>query len=546
MALEIVGPEVEAYLKECDKQVKGLPPPPRRFYFKDDPDRPERSTRGCFLDALFAPEHIERRLADRFFEGDVPYMHDNLQQLPEKCWDDFMTHYCVDAGPRADRPFKVIFYGMSGYTGSLIMEFLKRECKDAVVGEVAFAGRTVSKVEAVRDRILAGTKWADTPCLKCNLDNPFDIERLVSSTRVVANIAGPFMLTGGERLVEACIHYDTDYTDVSGEVPYSAKLLEYHDLAWDAGVYIVPSAAFAGGMPDVGSYVVAKKIRDLYGEETRNIHGYVESKGQSSLAPSGGTLQTRAAMSGAADKWVRDVMTDPFALGGRIDNGARDEDQDRKLTQVFKCPIAQRWVAPHVYAFFETRVIRRSNWLHNQVVGGPEAGDWYGCGLNISVYALATSEAQAKEIKKGSTSVKAEEEKLKAAGKFYGAGDGPPFEDLIEARIKMVYHFVGISESGKRVGVSFMGRDGYYETARVVAEMAFAMALDSPELRTGPGHVRGGVLTPGIAGRHVLPRRLRKSGMGFKDWTGGKMPSIDASHAFWDMPPDFEPDLDNE
>ena len=86
------------------------------------------------------------------------------------------------------------------------------------------------------------------------------MEALVSSCRVVCNIAGPFMLTGGERLVEACIHYDTDYCDVSGEIPWSAKLLEFHDVARDAGVYIVPSTAYAGGAISASRRVVVSSL----------------------------------------------------------------------------------------------------------------------------------------------------------------------------------------------------------------------------------------------------------------------------------------------
>ena len=51
---------------------------------------------------------------------------------------------------------------------------------------------------------------------------------------VVINVAGPFMLTGGEALVEACIEYDTDYVDVNGEIPYAARLLEWHEPALKA------------------------------------------------------------------------------------------------------------------------------------------------------------------------------------------------------------------------------------------------------------------------------------------------------------------------
>ena len=70
------------------------------------------------------------------------------------------------------------------------------------------------------------------------------------------------------------------------------------------------------------------------------------------------------------------------------------------------------------------------------------------------------------------------------------------------------------------------GYEGYYETARFVAETALTLALDSPKLRKD--HVR--VLTPAIAGRHVLFDRLVRSGMGFIDWSkDSKMPQADAN-----------------
>ena len=164
-------------------------------------------------------------------------MYDNLDDLAEEKWAEFFESYLVEPKPRADRKYKIIFYGMSGYTGSLVMEYLKRECMDDVVDSIAFSGRTLRKVEAMREKVLGDTKWANVDCIKANLDNPFEVEALVANCSVICNIAGPFMLTGGERLVEACIHYDTDYCDVSGEIPWSAKLLQFHDVARDAGVY---------------------------------------------------------------------------------------------------------------------------------------------------------------------------------------------------------------------------------------------------------------------------------------------------------------------
>ena len=104
------------------------------------------------------------------------------ERVSRRSYEEFLENYLVDAGPhvrgvfpsscparrrnhfslcfsqrrpsdrsrlflserrRADRKYKIVFYGVSGYTGSLIMEYLKRESLDNV--EIAFSGRTLSK-----------------------------------------------------------------------------------------------------------------------------------------------------------------------------------------------------------------------------------------------------------------------------------------------------------------------------------------------------------------------------------------------------------------
>jgi len=237
------------------------------------------------------------------------------------------------------------------------------------------------------------------------------------------------------------------------------------------------------------------------------------------VGPSGGTLETRAAMS-AGDKWVREKMQDNFALGGLIDSGNRLEDQDAYLSKIkFDNKYAKKWLAPHVYSFFETRIVRRSNWLHHQLVGGPKKGDWYGAALHFSTFTLANSQKEAENFKNKSTSTKLEEKQLKEQGKYYKAGEGPPFEELLAMGVFSLYHVIAVSDTGKTVKLSIKGRDGYYETARFVVEMAMTLALDSPTLRTGPKHVKGGLLTPAVAGRSIFFKRLLNSGMGFIDFS---------------------------
>lgn len=141
-----------------------------------------------------------------------------------------------------------------------------------------------------------------------------DVWDMVSQTAVVVNVAGPFMLTNADLLVEGCLHAGTHYVDVSGEVPFTARLIErYHRAAKATGTMIVPNAAFAGGAVDIATYCVAKHARQCNNNKpVRQVMVYT-SMNKASI-PSGGTLATRQAMASSMRDFGR-LMADPFALG---------------------------------------------------------------------------------------------------------------------------------------------------------------------------------------------------------------------------------------
>ena len=120
---------------------------------------------------------------------------------------------------------------------------------------------------------------------------------------------------------------------MNGEVPFTKKLIKYHDWAKTNRVLVVPNAAGAGGIPDVGCFYTVRELRKKLGENAavNKMHMYLY--GSPGGAPSGGTLATRAAMN-AAMKDVAGLMSNPFALGGSIMGGRRPEDADRNLSQV--------------------------------------------------------------------------------------------------------------------------------------------------------------------------------------------------------------------
>ncbi|CAJ1396407.1 unnamed protein product [Effrenium voratum] len=214
--------------------------------------------------------------------------------------------------------YDLVFYGVSGYTGYLMMEYLKRVSlkRTAESFTFAFAGRTPGRVQELRDREFAGTIWEDTPVMQMSYDDPYSIIDLVKSARCIINVAGPYMLTQGELMIDCCITMGVHYCDISGEIPWSRRITPLHRYAERNGAFIIPSAASAGGFPDLCTFLCAKKAREDYGEELRKAICYVNGGGAVATA-SGGTLKTRATMASGGDD-TRKMMGDPYALGGFV------------------------------------------------------------------------------------------------------------------------------------------------------------------------------------------------------------------------------------
>merc|ERR1719161_2993949 len=81
------------------------------------------------------------------------------------------------------KKYDLVIYGTSGYTGYLMMEYLKRQAlpKGKEKFSVALAGRSYEKVEAARDRVFAGTPWEDLPILICKYDDLVSVIDLCKS-----------------------------------------------------------------------------------------------------------------------------------------------------------------------------------------------------------------------------------------------------------------------------------------------------------------------------------------------------------------------------
>jgi len=432
--------------------------------------------------------------------------------------------------------YDIVFYGASGYTGYLMMEYLKRFTlkRNPEAFTFALAGRTRSKVQDLRDREFAGTKYEDIPILQMSYDDVYSIIDLVKSARVIVNLAGPYMLTQGELLIDACVCMGVHYVDVSGEIPWTLRIKDLHKYALKERVFVVPSAGTAGGYPDLGVYHCARHARREYNEELARAVCYV-SLGGTSVAASGGTLKTRAAMSGASDL-ARSQMDDPFALGGfvperdrwgmkagniefgtgKVTARMRAEDMDVNMRRITEDQKLGLWRGPFQYSTFDTRIVRRSNMLFADLGNRP-----YGRRLNFLEYAMLPSDVLASQRTKGAAAggaaaggAAATEPESGEPQKLYKEGEGPSLEELGDAWTGY-FLWAESDGGGHEVRCSFVGRDSYFETARLAVETAMCLRFDQEKLP-----FKGGVLTPTVACADFLMKRVTESGLKFKmgDW----------------------------
>ena len=126
--------------------------------------------------------------------------------------------------------FDIIVYGATGFTGRLVAEHLAQ--RYGVGGEVkwAMAGRSLEKLQSVRDEIGAPK---ETPLIVADASDPTSLKAMVERAKAVITTVGPYQLYGSD-LVAACAKAGTDYLDLSGEPNWMAQMIgEHHEARLD-------------------------------------------------------------------------------------------------------------------------------------------------------------------------------------------------------------------------------------------------------------------------------------------------------------------------
>lgn len=379
-------------------------------------------------------------------------------------------------------PLDLIVYGATGFTGRLVAEhLLGRHGFDGPV-RWAMAGRSLEKLEAVRDAMGAP---AGLPLIVADADDAASLAAMVVQAKAVITTVGPYQLYG-EPLVAACVAAGTDYLDLAGEPLWMAAMIEKHEAAAKAsGARILFSCGFDSIPFELGVLHVQALARRHLGAVVPRVAGRVRDM-RGGL--SGGTAASgRATMAAIqANPALMGVMFDPFALTP----GWKGAQQPRGDKAMFDEIIGQE-VGPFMMAAINTKNVHRSNVLQ---------GCAYGEGFQYDEMAVVRAGVQTEF-----PSLSAEDAPQ--------PGEGPSREEREAGYYDLL--FVGVADDGRQVRAAVHGdRDpGYGSTSKIIAETALCL-IWSPE-------VAGGIWVPGAAlGDKLVERLAGHAGLTFSDETG--------------------------
>jgi short subunit dehydrogenase-like uncharacterized protein len=415
----------------------------------------------------------------------------------------------TERASRSSRPYDVVIWGATGFTGRLAAEYIARAHGVGRDLRWAIAGRSHEKLASVRDGLAAiDPRARELAILVGDSRDAASLAPIVSQTRVVLTTVGPYAIYGHE-LVAACVEHGTDSVDLTGEPQFvRATIDRHHARARQTGARIVNCCGFDSIPSDLGVLLVQTEMRARHGTRCAEVKYFA---GEMSGGMSGGTIASamHIAEEMAHDPGVRRIVANPYALDpDRTDRGPDGPDQkgvrfDEDL---------QRWTGPFMMAAINTRIVRRTNALLDYAYGRD----------------FRYSECQS--FKEGAKGFLEATGLTVGLGVFLAAAAMPPTRALLERLLPapgegpskeardrgfFVTRLVGIGEpsapgGAPRLLATIRGKSdpGYGETAKMIGESAICLARDD----VAP---RGGVLTPASCMGLKLVDRLRAAGMDF-------------------------------
>lgn len=387
------------------------------------------------------------------------------------------------------RDLDLVLWGATGFTGQLTAEHLVERGAGL---RWALAGRSRAKLEATREQLGA----EGVPLVVADAHDRASLDALARSARVVLSTVGPYGLHG-EPLVAACVEAGTDLCDLTGEVPFMARMIGAHgERAKETGARVVHACGFDSIPSDLGVALLQREAEVRGASSLDEVHTVVtRMRG----ALSGGTVASmlHVVEQATSGREVRRELANPYALcppEGR--SGARQPS----IGGVRHDGALGLWTAPFVMAGVNRAVVLRSHALRT---GGGAAPLRYGerlatgagLGGRLAAWRMAaglgafTAAAAVGPLRR-----------LLQRTVLPKPGEGPGREARERGHFEFCLY--GAPE-GPRVRIHGDRDPGYGATARMVGEAALALAR-------GDAPVGGGFWTPSTAFGPAFAETLRR------------------------------------
>jgi short subunit dehydrogenase-like uncharacterized protein len=257
--------------------------------------------------------------------------------------------------------FDIVLYGATGFTGQLVAEYLASQYRDDKTLTWAMAGRSKSKLAAVRD---ASGAPANMPLIVADAADPASLRAMVEQARLVITTVGPYQLYGSD-LLAACVASGTDYMDLCGEPIWLKQMIDRHEAeAKASGARIMVSSGFDSVPFELGAFFVQDQARRAFGAPAPRVKGRV--RGINWKFSGGTSASARVTFEAVArDLSLVSILKDPFAFTP----GFEGPKQPRGNKLIFEEDL-QSWAAPFAMATLNTRNVHRSNMLMGFPYGG--------------------------------------------------------------------------------------------------------------------------------------------------------------------------------
>ena len=395
-----------------------------------------------------------------------------------------------------EKTYDIIIWGASGFTGRLVVDYFCHSQSNTNLAW-AVAGRNDTKIKEVLN-------GRDIPVMIADSHDKDSLNDLVKKTKVILTTVGPYARYGS-KLVEACVENGTHYCDLTGEVHWMRHMInKYQLIAKESGAKIVHTCGFDSIPSDIGVFFLQKNMREMHGVNAKQIK--YRTRGFSGGA-SGGTVDSLMSMMEEAkkDPSIFKIISNPYSLN---DKNAGLDGPD-KMSPYFDKDF-NAWVGPFIMAGINTRVVRRTNELLDNIYGQDfmyDEGSITGKGprglIGASISGLVTGGMA------GMASLKSTRSILQ---KFLPKpGEGPTEEIMENGYFEIELLGIHPSDRSKDIRVWIHGdKDpGYKSTAKMISESALALAQD--ELS-----IKGGFWTPASIMGDSLINRLPNAGVTFK------------------------------